>query len=513
MPPLRRASHASAVATSDLEQTMNAWRFQMRGGEAGGEVLEIDVFGVVGEDWFYDSTTAESVRRRLKNTPNLSRIKVTINSDGGDAFEGFAIYNLLKDHKAQVEVDIIGIAASAASIIAMAGDTISIAANGWMMIHNAAGIVRGESEDMKRWGDVLQKISEQAADIYAARTGLSRERCIEMMSATTWMTAAEAKEFGFVDSVVPFKKGKQALATQRAGLSAGAHALAFMKIDEHENMPYELRAAIDRARAEYASTRRDPPFERREQQQLFPDPVGPAQQQQPRTGEETANMSEATLNAFLATAGIATVADLNARLAQFTRMEAVLGKRGDEAVAGLEALRASNATLTTERDTARTALGKVETMIGKTGEEAIGTLAAMKQSHEELPGVRAELAKVLEEKSEGDLVAALEKAKTENKHTPAREENVRKMLKDKELTHKAALAMIGEWGVVAALAASRDGSKPEGGSGGPAAAADLKFEGKTYAELKPAQRAKLMSTDRNLYDRMKADYEDSKSKK
>jgi len=152
-------AHAGDDRDAPTRRPMNAWRFQMRGGEAG-QTLEIDVFGVVGDDWYYDSVSAKSVRQRLKNSPDVSRIKVTVNSDGGDAFEGFAVYNLLKDHKAQVDVEIIGIAASAASIIAMAGDTISIAANGWMMIHNAAGIVRGESEDMKRWGDVHQKISE-----------------------------------------------------------------------------------------------------------------------------------------------------------------------------------------------------------------------------------------------------------------------------------------------------------------------------------------------------------------
>jgi len=476
----------------------------MRGGDAG-QALEIDVFGVVGEDWYYDSVTAASIARRLKSTPDLTLIKLRINSEGGDAFDGFAIYNLLKEHKARVEVDIIGLAASAASIIAMAGDVIRIESNGWMMIHNAAGIVRGESEDMKRWGDVLQKISDQAADIYAARTGLDKAACAAMMKSTTWMTASEAQEYGFVDSVVPFKKGaRTAGATQRAGMSAGGNALAFMKVDDYENVPDELRAAIESARTAYATRRTAPREPQAPQQQLFPEPGGPVEPQLiPRTGEETP-MSESTLLAFLATAGLANVSELNARLAFATRAESVLGKNGNDAIAALEAQR-------TEISTLKATLGKVEALAGKSGEDTLGVLAAWKQSHGELADVRTELSTLQTAMTEKELESALQVAKTENKHTPARETNLRKMIADKEITAKGALAMIAEWGVIAALASSREPKQPAGGpnTGDPAS---LKFEGKTYAEMKPAMRAKLKQQDPDLFDRMKDDFEDSKKK-
>lgn len=476
---------------------MNAWRFLMRGGDAG-QALEIDAFGAVGDDWFYDSVTATSVARRLKSTPDLSLIKIRINSEGGDAFEGFAIYNLLKEHKARVEVDIIGLAASAASIIAMAGDVIRIESNGWMMIHNAAGIVRGESEDMKRWSEVLQKISDQAADIYAARTGLDKAACAAMMKSTTWMTASEAKEYGFVDEVVPFKKGtRTAGATQRAGMSMGASALAFMKVDDYDNVPDELRAAIESARSAYA-TRRNAPREPREpQQQLFEDP-GPAElHQHPQTGERT-NTMEASLAAFLATAGIASAADLNARLAFATRAESVLGKTGNEAIAALEAQRV-------ELAAAKAMQGKLETLTGKTGEDVMGVLAAHKQSHVELVEVRAELSAAQTALVERDLESALQVAKTEARHTPARETNLRKMIADKEITPKGALAMIGEWGVVQAIQGSREPKQPAAATGGTSAA--LTHEGKTYAELKPAQRAALKRSNPDLFAQMHEAYE------
>jgi len=129
-------------------------------------------------------------------------------------------------------------------------------------------------------------------------------------------------------------------------------------------------------------------------------------------------------------------------------------------------------------------------------------ILSWKGSKKELEEATARLETVQNEKNEGDIVAALEKAKSENKHTKAREDEVRTMLKDKDVTHKGANAMIGAWGVVSMLAAGADPKKPAGGGseGGPAV---LTHNGKSYADMKPAQRVALKRSNPDLYNQMR----------
>lgn len=131
----------------------------------------------------------------------MKDITLRINSVGGDVFEAQAMYSYLKSHPANVTVRVDGIAASAASLVAMAGDRIIMPANALMMIHNPAGFAMGEAEDMRDMADILDKVRDSIAAVYMMRTAIAREDILRMMDEETWMTAEEAHVLGFCDEV------------------------------------------------------------------------------------------------------------------------------------------------------------------------------------------------------------------------------------------------------------------------------------------------------------------------
>jgi ATP-dependent protease ClpP protease subunit len=179
---------------------------------------EIEILGAIGEDiWSEQFTTAKMVKDQLKALGSKP-VLVTINSPGGNAFEGIAMYNLLREHKGSVTVNVIGIAASAASIIAMAGDTIKMGEATQMMIHSSHGIVIGNQEDMREFADLLDQMDKSVAAVYAARSGKTEDEVLEMMRAETWMTGKDAVAQGFADVMVPAEK-KKAKAAQTTKIS------------------------------------------------------------------------------------------------------------------------------------------------------------------------------------------------------------------------------------------------------------------------------------------------------
>lgn len=161
----------------------------------------ISLFDVIGEDgWSGGGVTANRISAALRSIGNKD-ITVRINSPGGDMFEGIAIYNLLRAHPAKVTVEVLGWAASAASIIAMAGDDIRMGLGSFMMVHNAWGVVIGNRHDMREAAILFDQFDAALADIYQARTGMKRADIEQLMDAETFMTAAQAVEYGFTDVV------------------------------------------------------------------------------------------------------------------------------------------------------------------------------------------------------------------------------------------------------------------------------------------------------------------------
>lgn len=165
----------------------------------------ISIYDVIGADMFGEGFTAKRLAGALRAV-GKNDVTVKINSPGGDVFEGFALYNLLREHPANVTVDIVGIAASAASVIAMAGDEIRMGLGSFVMIHNAWGMVVGNRNDLAEAQEVLEKIDGSIVDIYEARTGMDRKELFALMDAETFMTTKESVENGFADSVFDMPK-------------------------------------------------------------------------------------------------------------------------------------------------------------------------------------------------------------------------------------------------------------------------------------------------------------------
>lgn len=168
-----------------------------------GEIHIYDDIVPTGWEWG-EETSASTFRDDLKALDGVSVIDLRINSGGGDVFEASAIYNMLKRHKARVEVHIDGLAASAASVVAMAGDKITMPKNAMMMIHNAWTIGFGNHHDLRKQADDLEKINESSVkQAYLSKNPeLDIEELTNMMDQETWLAADEALELGLVDEVV-----------------------------------------------------------------------------------------------------------------------------------------------------------------------------------------------------------------------------------------------------------------------------------------------------------------------
>lgn len=182
----------------------------------------ISIYDVIGEDpWTGGGFTAKRMSAALRAI-GKNEVTVNINSPGGDMFEGIAIYNLLREHKAKVTINVMGWAASAASIIAMAGDEIRMGLGTFMMVHNAWGIVIGNRHDMRDGAKLFDGFDAAIADIYEARTGMKRAAIEKLMDAETFMGPSQAVENGFADVVADDLKVDEAEAknTMDRGLMA-----------------------------------------------------------------------------------------------------------------------------------------------------------------------------------------------------------------------------------------------------------------------------------------------------
>lgn len=163
----------------------------------------VDIYDVIAKDWYGDGTVVEGKKfvNDLKALGELDEIELHINSPGGAVFEGNVIYNELRRHKAKVTAIVDGLAASIASVIAMAADKIIMPSNAMMMIHDPSGLAWGNAQEMQKMIERLEKIKEGAVTAYEGKTGLSRDEISEMMTEETWLTADEAVEKGFADEV------------------------------------------------------------------------------------------------------------------------------------------------------------------------------------------------------------------------------------------------------------------------------------------------------------------------
>lgn len=165
---------------------------------------EIYIYGdIVSSKWEETDVTAVDFKNELNQLGDVSEIDVHINSAGGNVFEGHAIYNMLKMHKARVNIYVDALAASIASVIAMSGDTIFMHKNSFMMIHNSWIMTLGNSKDLRQTADLLDKTDQSSNNAYLDKaTNLSEEELKQLLEAETWLTADEALEKGLADEIL-----------------------------------------------------------------------------------------------------------------------------------------------------------------------------------------------------------------------------------------------------------------------------------------------------------------------
>ena len=198
--PEVRADFRLGAAQFDLRpDALDKWAPEVRAAQEDAET--ISMYEPIGENWDGTGVTAKRISAALRSIGQRD-IKVNINSPGGDFFEGVAIYNLLREHKAKVTINVMGLAASAASVIAMAGDEILMGDGAFLMIHNAWAVAIGNRHDMRDSADRLEPFDRAMAEVYASRTGMKVEEAAALMDKETWIGAAQAVEDGFATGLL-----------------------------------------------------------------------------------------------------------------------------------------------------------------------------------------------------------------------------------------------------------------------------------------------------------------------
>jgi ATP-dependent protease ClpP protease subunit len=234
--PIINVAALSAAARCRAPNALGPGHVRVAASTEEADAADVWIYGDIGGWW--DGVQAEDFAKEIAAL-DVTTLNVRLNSPGGAVFDGTAIYNALAAHPAKVIVHIDGIAASIASIIAMAGDEIRISEGASMMIHKPWSLAIGDAEAMRKEADILDGLQDGLVDIYAARTGAEREDIMAWVNAETWFRGQKAVDEGFADVLVPAKKKDDKKA-------ARAHARSAM-LPLFRNAPQDLIAGDDDA--------------------------------------------------------------------------------------------------------------------------------------------------------------------------------------------------------------------------------------------------------------------------
>ena len=208
---------------------------------------------IAEESWFDDDVTPALFRSDLES--GSGDITVWINSPGGDCFAAAQIYNMLRDYKGKVTVKIDGLAASAASVIAMAGDEVLVSPVSMIMIHNPSTVAMGDTAEMQKAIQMLDEVKNSIINAYQTKTGLSRNKLSKLMDEETWMNAGKAVELNFADGII----GREEL--YGGGVSENTEEEEITEEGDASNMlfsRYQIAAAINRKLCDYAQSHSEP---------------------------------------------------------------------------------------------------------------------------------------------------------------------------------------------------------------------------------------------------------------
>lgn len=182
---------------------MKFWNFQAKSEDTGELMLYGDI---ASSSWYGDEVTPKAFKADLDSLGSIKNLNIFINSGGGDVFASQAIHSMLVRHSANKTVYIDGLAASGASIIAMAGDKIVMPKNAMMMIHNSWTFTAGNKTDLRKMADSMELIDSTLVEVYAGRTGIDKDEIKSLLDAETWLTAEDAVAKGFADEIEKDKK-------------------------------------------------------------------------------------------------------------------------------------------------------------------------------------------------------------------------------------------------------------------------------------------------------------------
>ena len=173
------------------------------------KTAELILYGSIGSDEYWDDISDKVFKQDIENLGDVENITLHINSPGGSVFSAVAIANTLKNHKAKVTANIDGLAASAATIITSACDTVRMPKNALFMIHNPITFAYGNNQEMQKTVEMLDKIKNSIIETYLSKTNADKKTLSELMDNETWMDAETAKEYGFIDEIVDEEVGKE----------------------------------------------------------------------------------------------------------------------------------------------------------------------------------------------------------------------------------------------------------------------------------------------------------------
>ena len=182
-----------------MPKQLKFWNVMKNDEEKSAELI---LYGSIGSDEYWDDISDKAFKQDIENLGDVENITLHINSPGGSVFSAVAIANTLKNHKAKITANIDGLAASAATIITSACDTVRMPKNALFMVHNPITFAYGNNQDMKKTVEMLDKVKDSIIETYLNKAKTDRETLSELMDNETWMNAETAKEYGFIDEIL-----------------------------------------------------------------------------------------------------------------------------------------------------------------------------------------------------------------------------------------------------------------------------------------------------------------------
>lgn len=182
-----------------MPKQLKFWNVMKNDEEKSAELI---LYGSIGSDEYWDDISDKAFKQDIENLGDVENITLHINSPGGSVFSAVAIANTLKSHKAKITANIDGLAASAATIITSACDTVRMPKNALFMVHNPITFAYGNNQDMQKTLEMLNKVKNSIIETYLNKAKTDKETLSELMDNETWMSAEEAKEYGFVDEIL-----------------------------------------------------------------------------------------------------------------------------------------------------------------------------------------------------------------------------------------------------------------------------------------------------------------------